>query len=62
MSMPRDVQEWDPCYKQTFMYPGYIVREKTGLLVPNLYLGGYPQTKFVAQTAGPNGLVSLFLQ
>lgn len=33
------------------MYPGYIRPGENRPFVPNLYLGGYPQTKFVAQTA-----------
>lgn len=51
MSMPETFKNRDPRYKQTFMYPGYIRPGENRPFVPNLYLGGYPQTKFVAQTA-----------
>lgn len=49
--MPETFKNRDPRYKQTFMYPGYIRPGENRPFVPNLYLGGYPQTKFVAQTA-----------
>ncbi|WP_276858451.1 RagB/SusD family nutrient uptake outer membrane protein [Bacteroides fluxus] len=51
MSMTETFKNRDPRYKQTFMYPGYIRPGENKPFVPNLYLGGYPQTKFVAKTA-----------
>lgn len=50
-TMTETFKNRDPRYKQTFMYPGYIRPGENKPFVPNLYLGGYPQTKFVAQTA-----------
>lgn len=50
-TMTETFENRDPRYKQTFMYPGYIRPGENKPFVPNLYLGGYPQTKFVAQTA-----------
>lgn len=37
----------DPRYKQTFMYPGFIRPGESKPFIPNMYMGGYPQIKFV---------------
>lgn len=41
----------DPRLAQTFMYPGYVKPGQANPYRPNLNFGGYPQIKFVPQSA-----------
>ena len=41
----------DPRFSQTFMYPGYVKAGENISFRPNMNLGGYPQIKFMPETA-----------
>lgn len=45
----------DPRFKQTFMYPGFVLPGESQASRPNLNLGGYPVIKFMAPTADQYG-------